>query len=238
MKLISWNCQGAFRKKAAFILSAQPDIVIIQECESPEKLIFESTIPKPTDQLWFNENQAKGIGIFSYSTYRFSLLKQYNPNFKLVIPISVSGGEFDFTLYAICANHTSDKGNQYIQQVWKAIHYYDKLLDQGISILAGDFNANKIWDKKTRTDNYSDVVNFLAKKDIQSCYHHYFSEDHGLELQASFYLYRHQNKPYHLDYCFASNSLLEKMSSMVVGKYDDWHLLSDHMPLEMIFLDD
>lgn len=31
MKLILWNCQGAFRKKAEIILTFNPDILVIQE---------------------------------------------------------------------------------------------------------------------------------------------------------------------------------------------------------------
>lgn len=40
MKLISWNCQGAFRKKAHHLLQQQFDIIVVQECECLEKLIF------------------------------------------------------------------------------------------------------------------------------------------------------------------------------------------------------
>lgn len=36
---------------------------------------------------------------------------------------------------------------RYIAQVWLAINYYNDLLDKP-SILIGDFNSNKIWDKK------------------------------------------------------------------------------------------
>ncbi len=56
----------AFRKKAGFILAHQPDILIVPECEHPDKLLFPVGIPKPTDTLWFGKNQHKGLGIFSY----------------------------------------------------------------------------------------------------------------------------------------------------------------------------
>ena len=46
MKLITWNCQGAFRKKAEIILTLNPDILVIQECESPERLIFKNSTKK------------------------------------------------------------------------------------------------------------------------------------------------------------------------------------------------
>jgi exonuclease III len=37
MKIISWNCNGAFRKKFETIQSMDPDIMIVQECEDPEQ---------------------------------------------------------------------------------------------------------------------------------------------------------------------------------------------------------
>ena len=74
MKLITWNCQGAFRKKAEIILTLNPDILVIQECESPERLIFKNSTMKPNDFLWFGDNQNKGLGIFSFGNFfRISL---------------------------------------------------------------------------------------------------------------------------------------------------------------------
>ena len=43
MRLITWNCQGAFRKKVDVILTQKPDILVVQECEHPDKLLFNST---------------------------------------------------------------------------------------------------------------------------------------------------------------------------------------------------
>lgn len=51
MKLITWNCQGAFRKKADIILLQQPDILVVQECEHPDNLVFNSTTQRPNDFL-------------------------------------------------------------------------------------------------------------------------------------------------------------------------------------------
>jgi hypothetical protein len=37
----------AFRKKADFILTYNPDILIVPECENPDKLLFSINTPKP-----------------------------------------------------------------------------------------------------------------------------------------------------------------------------------------------
>ena len=40
MRIIAWNCNMAFRKKAQAILAMAPDILVLPECECSEKLIF------------------------------------------------------------------------------------------------------------------------------------------------------------------------------------------------------
>ncbi|HQD10259.1 MAG TPA: hypothetical protein PLQ65_11385, partial [Flavihumibacter sp.] len=40
MKIITWNCNMAFRKKADLMLAQQPDILVVPECEHPDKHVF------------------------------------------------------------------------------------------------------------------------------------------------------------------------------------------------------
>src|SRR3954462_6960989 len=117
MKVITWNCNMAFRKKADHILLHKPDILIVPECEHPDKLKFNSNTQQPADIIWFGENKNKGIGIFSYSNFRFRIMRNHDPELKMIIPIAVTGGHFDFTLYAIWANNPGDPDGQYVEQV-------------------------------------------------------------------------------------------------------------------------
>ena len=235
MKLITWNCQGAFRKKAKIILEFNPDILVVQECECPEKLIFNNSTIKPNDFLWFGDNQHKGLGVFSFGNFKFELLEEYSPEFKIVTPIKVSYNENYFVLFAIWANNTQDKNNQYIEQVWKAINHYDEILNTEMVILTGDLNSNKIWDRKNRIGNHSEVVCRLESKKIFSIYHKYFNEEQGKETKPTFYLQRNKNKPYHIDYCFVSERLIEKFKEIEIGAYENWIEHSDHSPLIVKF---
>lgn len=235
MKIITWNCNMAFRKKAEFILKQKPDILIVPECEHPDKLIFSKTTPLPSDCIWYGTNPHKGLGVLSYSSYKFKLLEIHNPAFKTVLPIAVSGGAVDFILFAIWANNPMDKDGQYIGQIWKAIHYYESLLSSHKCILAGDFNSNTIWDKPKRVGNHSALVEKLAAHKIYSSYHHFYAQQQGKEKHATLYLYRHKNKPYHLDYCFASDYFMERLAAVKVGSYRAWTAHSDHKPLMVSF---
>jgi hypothetical protein len=167
----------AFRKKAGLLLQYKPDIVIIPECEHPDKLIFAPGTPAPSDTLWFGNNINKGLGIFSYSSYRFQLQETHNPELRMIIPILVTRARRQFMLYAIWAYNPGDKDGTYVEQVWKAIHHYDNQITNKRTILIGDFNSNTIWDKKHRAGNHSNVVKRLEKK-VSAAAIIYFTNSH------------------------------------------------------------
>ncbi|MDR6940666.1 endonuclease/exonuclease/phosphatase family protein [Mucilaginibacter pocheonensis] len=231
MKIITWNCNMAFRKKASVILAYKPDILIVPECECPDRLNFGHESQTPTDILWFGTNQHKGLAIFSYSDYRFKVLDNHNQQLRMIIPVYVTNGLFDFNLFAIWANNPADPDGQYVEQVWKAIHHYDDLILSRQTILIGDFNSNTIWDRQHRKSNHSSLVQRLEEKGIYSSYHLHYKQVQGQEQHSTFYLYRHKDKPYHLDYCFMSADIAERLTSVEVGDYDYWMKYSDHVPL-------
>ena len=235
MKIVSWNCNMAFRKKAHLLLVHKPDILVIPECEHPDNLLFPIGTPRPKDMLWFGMNRHKGLGIFSYSKYKLKVIDTHNEELKMVVPIAITGGFFDFNLFAVWANNPSDPDGQYVTQVWKAIHYYEALLSSNKTILAGDFNSNSIWDRKRRPGNHSNVVQFLKERGIQSTYHLHHKQLQGAEEHPTLYLYRHEDKPYHLDYCFASDDMIAQLKSVEVGDHAFWSKYSDHVPVTVTF---
>jgi exonuclease III len=233
MRIIEWNSQGAFRKKNDRILSLHPDILVVSECESEIKLKFGELTPKPTDFFWYGDSENKGIGIFSYSDYKFELLKVFNPRFRFIIPLKVTGKDSSFVLFAIWAMDNKEKPEaRYIGQIWLAINYYSNLLSLPC-ILTGDFNSNKIWDEKERVGNHTDMVGFLNGKNIYSLYHKQEKTEQGKETHPTFHMYRKTDKPYHIDYFFASDSIIKEGFKISVGKVEKWIDLSDHVPLTL-----
>jgi exodeoxyribonuclease-3 len=225
----------AFRKKADFILTYKPDILIVPECEHPDKLKFENATPTPPDVFWFGSNVNKELGVFSYCDYRFKLLDNHNADLKTILPLSVSNGTHDFTLFAIWANNPKDPDGGYITQVWKALNHYEHLLQDTCTILAGDFNRNTIWDKLRREGNHSTVVKRLEAKNIHSTYHKFFKQKQGKEAHPTLFMYRNQEKAYHIDYCFASGDFPEKITDVQIGAFENWCAYSDHTPLIVTF---
>jgi exonuclease III len=75
----------------------------------------------------------------------------------------------------------------------------------------------------------------LEEKGIHSVYHKYFNLVQGRELHATLYMYRHKEKAYHIDYCFASIDMIEHLETVEIGDYDSWIKYSDHVPLIVTF---
>jgi endonuclease/exonuclease/phosphatase family metal-dependent hydrolase len=79
------------------------------------------------------------------------------------------------------------------------------------------------------------VVNRLADNNIHSIYHRHFGIKQGEEKHPTFFLQRNPDKPYHIDYCFASINFLDKVQNVGIGTYENWSSLSDHTPLTIDF---
>jgi exonuclease III len=230
MKIIGWNCQMKFREKAKHLNIFNSDVVVICECENLEKLKFGMDSKIPTDQLWFGDNPSKGIGIFSYSDYKIKLHSSYNPAFRYVVPIEVNGSE-EFNLLAIWAMPDKEKYKHCSQSLFDALNYYRDFLSSKPTILIGDFNSNVIWDKDIYEKTFAQGIEFLKQKNIVSCYHEIFKENFG-EEQIHTHIWRKSIKTtYHIDYCFASKKLVEKITEFKVGTFDEWSKISDHSPL-------
>jgi len=211
----------SFRTKFAKLNAT--DILVIPECEDLEK--HNSTlINECTSYIWEGENKNKGIGIFSFNGIGLKLSKYYNPIHKYIIPIEVTKNKSSFNLFAVWA-HVN--GN-YTKNMHAAIEEYSELLNSE-TIIVGDFNSNKIWDKKPSIGNHSKTVELLKSKQLRSCYHEYYQEEFGEETKATFFMYHHQDKPYHIDYCFCSESFI--LLNFEVGDYDNYTSNSDHMPI-------
>ncbi len=227
--------QHGFRKKSKFIEEYKPDILIVPECEHPDKLKFDINSVHPNEIFWYGTNVNKGLGVFSFTNYKISLLDFHEEKYRMKVQLKITNGNSTYTIFAIWANNPQDRGYQYVGQVWKALNHYQNRIKKKNTLLIGDFNSNTMWDKPRREGNHTTVVGILADKGIESVYHKYFEQEQGKEEHPTLFLYRHQDKPYHIDYCFVSKNMVKKLKKVEVGEYENWIKMSDHMPLIIDF---
>ena len=236
MKILCWNSEGSLIDKEEAIISLNPDIAIIPESEYLRNINSDKYHLKAKQHLWFPRGERnKVLSVLIYGNYKMDVYDYFKKEYKIIVPLSITG-KTTFDLYAIYANNPEDPDNQYIEQVLKAInHYHDKLNDN--CMLIGDFNSNIIFDKTYNNTYHSQVIELLNKKHIYSCYHSYFKEEPGKETMPTLYMQKKEGRPYHIDYCFASETYIKRIKGITIGKYKDWIHLSDHMPIIFEFSD-
>jgi len=221
----------AFRKKFESVISLKPDLLVILECENDEKLKKALTDINYNELIWYGTNPHKGVGIISFNEYHIELNKDFNKEYEFIIPLKLRMNERSINLFAVWAMpHKSIRKLGYVSQIWRAMNYYVDLLDEEV-IIVGDFNSNTFWDKPRKIGTHSELVAFLNTKNIKSIYHYQQKIQHGSEKQPTLYLLKNKQRPYHIDYCFVSSSLISAETKIRIGKYNDWIKLSDHMPL-------
>ena len=227
MRLVTWNCNGAFRRKVGPIDALDADVLVIQECEDPS----QSTPDYRSwagDYAWIGYGKNNGIGIFPRKGQSIEQLAWPSNLWELFLPVRIDDS---FTVLGVWTQHAAPSRFAYIGQFWHYLQLHAQSLGED-AVICGDFNSNTIWDKPRRSWNHSDCVDALAGSGFRSLYHHTTGEQQGEEMLPTFFLQRKEEKPFHIDYVFAHEKRLdEKRWSAQVGSPSEWLSMSDHMPI-------
>lgn len=235
MKIITWNCKMKFREEYKLIFPMSPDIIIIQECEDLRNIHFDLFSKTPSDLYWIGTNPSKGLGVITFNDYKISLYEGYDDSFKYILPLLITKKSINYNLIGVwtqlVGRGTKDHIN-YIRQFKMSLDHYDSFIKNKNTIIIGDFNSNLIWENPYRIDkDHKHVIEELKKKGIKSSYHYFFSEKQGEETRPTFYYHHKKEKPFHIDFCFLSKNLTDKLNTVEIGKYEDWIKYSDHVPM-------
>lgn len=234
MKVVTWNCNGAFRKKYSAVDHLSADLLIIQECEDPT-LSTRAYRDWAGQCLWHGDSKNKGIGVFSSSNASVRALDWEDDGLQSFLPCVVNES---FTLIAVWTKYANSPNFRYIGQLWKYLQKHKARLRDSAFIPCGDLNSNARWDEWDRWWNHSDVVRELEELGAISTYHTFFGEAQGEESRPTLFHQRKPDKPYHVDYAFATPTLWRPGRDVIgVGAPANWLGVSDHMPLEFTVAD-
>jgi endonuclease/exonuclease/phosphatase family metal-dependent hydrolase len=230
VKIVTWNCNGALRKKFESISNFHADIFIIQECENPAESGHEEYRAWANNHQWIGDTKNRGLGIFARPDLKLEKLdwpNEFNGHVvKHFLPCRVND---DFDLLAVWTHRNNSPNFGYIGQLWQYIEINKDRLNG--AVIVGDFNSNAIWDEWDRWWNHSDVVRELKELGIESIYHKVTGEEQGKESAPTLYFQRNLSRPYHIDYIFGAERFAERTKTLEIGQADKWLTLSDHMPI-------
>jgi exonuclease III len=235
MRVLTWNCNGAFRRKFSLLDQFDADILVIQECEDPQATKDGSYQKWAKNYCWTGESKHKGLGVFAKENIAIKRLDwdcsiTYGTSDATTLKYFISCTINDeFTLLAAWCHGADAPTFRYIGQLWHYLQKHKTKLTK--TIIAGDLNSKVIWDRKGRQWNHSDVVRELKELKIESTYHYFYKDEPGKESRPTFFLQKNEKKKYHMDYVFASEEYLRSLKSIEIGKIEDWINESDHMPV-------
>ncbi len=233
MNIVSWNCNGAFRHKHRLLKPFQPDVAVIQECESPELISKEISTPFYDSCVWDGTCTSKGVGVYTFNGLKAEIAPFYNHEFQLVLPVFIYHDNRRFLLVAVWTRFVGQVLKSYVAQAYLALCSYEKYFDDD-TIILGDFNSNAVWDGKFgRRVRHAELVQKLENDNFCSLYHELHNETQGLESQATQFQFRHKSKPHHIDYMFINKDKVRDVDAFQIGKFRPWSQVSDHMPLFM-----
>jgi exodeoxyribonuclease-3 len=206
MRLITWNCKGAFHRKHPFVAALRPDVLIVPECEKLPG-IAQLLDSKPVRSFeWFGSNPRKGLAVVSYGDYALTVHPDYDPRHQWIAPLSVSG-PLPFVLFAVWTLPLGQRGGRYVRPLFEAFDSYGSLIQDSQVVWAGDFNASFVFDTPSRKYKFRDFVALLSRTGLHSLYHLHHMCDHGEEPDETFFLHHRADRGFHIDYVFASDGL-------------------------------
>lgn len=218
MRIASWNCNGKFREKFKQIVNIAADIYVIQECENPANYRNTEYNNFASNYIWVGQNPNKGLAVFVKNNIHLRKNNWNSYYLRNFISANINN-EFDLVCVWACKPYIEE---YYRYQKINIANYNEN------TIIIGDFNSNAIWDYKHNKRNHTNVVKELESKKLISAYHYIFNEEQGKEKHNTFYLYRHLDKGYHIDYCFIEKN---RIKNFKILHHEIWLNFSDHIPI-------
>lgn len=231
-RLVVWNCNMALHAKYERLLALGPHVAIIPECAAPDILRRKAPDFAYDDCAWYGLVENKGLGVFTFGGLTLRRHDSWDPRFHIFLPLEVRGA-IQYNLLAVWAfNHRAPKSVvPSAVTTDEAIRYYSPFLCSAPTVVAGDFNANVIWDATGKYAKFADVDATLRALGLVSAYHAVNGHAMGQEPDPTLFWQKKAHQGFHIDYAYVPIGIVSHIEQAVVGAAEEWLSVSDHAPL-------
>ncbi len=125
LRIVTWNCNGALRKKWHRLATLNADVYVVQECEDPCQTNDAAYSAWCGSHLWTGTFKSKGIGIFTAGDITLQAMPLAAGRLELFLPCIVDG---DWPLLATWTKKANSPNFGYIGQLWKYLQEHKTFL--------------------------------------------------------------------------------------------------------------
>ncbi len=226
MRLTTWNCCWKLEDKLAALLTESPDIAIIQECSE----VALQNFPEDYSGRFLQGDPKHGLGLIYRAPYSISNIEVAALPCFARLDIA---GPVPFRLIAVwnCKQNES-----YPAQLHRFLGTCDDWFTDD-TVLAGDLNSQQGQSFDRGRLNHKGFVDCLSDKGFIDTYATLRRASGVTQPEGT---YRHLHSPdntFHLDYIFAPQRWLPRLTGISVGAPAFWSQYSDHSPVTLIIAD-
>jgi len=225
VRLVCWNLRGGTDAKWDLLRGLGPDVAVLPEsARSPRRAAGSLLEPAPSWH-WVGRNPAKGLAVATFTAESGTVAPDATGRWSVAARVG------RLTVLGIWSC-PSDGG--YALEVRRAVDAHARWLDpSGDVIVAGDFNVAGRAPGRSPSGATAALFGHLGDLGLTSAYHTVRNERFGAESAPTYFHHRDRARPFHIDFCFVSRSIRDRLVAVEVGDYDTWVApgRSDHVPL-------
>jgi exonuclease III len=223
MRVVSWNVCHAFNRKFGHLERLRPDIAVLQEVR-PQCIRFAGL---DDHSIWIGDPGQRGLALVSYAAWKL-VPASVQIDERWFLPAIATNGEARVNIVGVWA----DSARECAPPTLRALHRLKEFISSGPTIIAGDFNQSVALDRRRPIGRrFADVLDVLHGYDLSRAWHSHRGEEHGKESAATLYWTWNLERPFHIDFVFASQSLMIKQ--VLAGTFGEYvgRRISDHVPV-------
>ncbi len=230
LRIVTWNCNMALRRKFDRLLTLRPDVAVVQECANPDAAGPKGWRPDCAAYDWIGFNPDKGLGIFAFGDLALARHASYSDGYALYLPVTVTGGcRLNLLGLWVADPRKIPPGSTH--EPLAALHYYRPFLAAGPSVVAGDFNRLPQQMSVRHSGAGSSVLDALVQAGLVNADTVMGDAAGQASLRRTHFHQRKFSRGFVVDYVFIPAHETVRLAAFNACDPHDWITWSDHVPL-------